>query len=157
MSRTIKAWHFLGPTLRGGSPIPPDGEWISVVPPIVLCRRGLHGSQRPLDALQYAPGSTICRTEHRGEILYGDDKLCSQERRIIWRVAGEELLRKFGRLCALDVISHWDAPAVVVRYLRTGDDAPRAAAWSAARAAASDAQNRRLVRMIHAAHREAIS
>lgn len=57
---------------------------------------------------------------------------------------------------ALDVVHLWDAPDVVVKYLRTGDeqirdaawDAARNAAWDAARAAARDKQNRRLVAML---------
>jgi len=43
----------------------------------------------------------------------------------------------------LDVIHLWDAPKIVVRYLKTGDESLRDAAWSAewsaARSAASSA------------------
>ncbi|MCB7127908.1 MAG: hypothetical protein J3T61_00015, partial [Candidatus Brocadiales bacterium] len=102
------------------------------------------------------------------------------ERTVLWRLDIEDLLRDFTRRCALDVVDLWDAPDVVVRYLKTGDeslrDAARAAARDAkdaARAAARDAkdaagaaaraakdaagaeQNRRLTSMIMAARKAA--
>jgi hypothetical protein len=33
-----------------------------------MCVTGLHASKRIIDALQYAPGNTICRVECRGKI-----------------------------------------------------------------------------------------
>ncbi len=48
----------------------------------------------------------------------------------------EEVLRLFARQCALEVVSLWDAPDVVRRYLETGEEslrnAARCAAWSVA-------------------------
>ncbi len=55
---------------------------------------------------------------------------------------GERVLRAFARQCAADVLPMWGCPvpAVVVRWLATGDDdlrvAARVAAWVAARVAA---------------------
>lgn len=37
MKGTIKAWHFVGDTLRDGSPIPADGEWLEIDGPVELC------------------------------------------------------------------------------------------------------------------------
>jgi len=37
----IEAWHFVGETLRDGSPVPADGEWFEVSPPLVICTHGL--------------------------------------------------------------------------------------------------------------------
>jgi hypothetical protein len=181
MTKRILAWHFLpgdGTVLANtGDPVPPDGVWIEVAPPIKLCERGLHASLSPLDALQYARGSVVCRVELAGDVLYGDDKLCATKRRILWRIDAEHALRAFARRCALDVIHLWDAPEIVVRYLRTSDEAIGAAAWGAARGAAwgaawgaardaafaaaqgaartaaRDAQSRRLTRMLLAEHR----
>jgi hypothetical protein len=137
----MKAWHFVSDTLRDGRPVPADGEVLVHEGPLKLCASGLHASKNILDALRYAPGSTICRVEVGGEIIHGNDKLlvCS-ERTILWRVSGERILRKFARMCALDVMHLWDAPDIVVQYLKTGDESIRAAArdaaWDAARAAA---------------------
>ena len=160
MSATVKAWYFVGNTLRDGRPIPADGEKLVHGGGLYLCNEGLHASKRIIDATQYAPGHTICRVEVGGDVIHGGDKMVASERTILWRINGEEVLRDFARRCALDVVHLWDAPDVVVRYLKTGDDslrdaardAARAAAWAAARDAAWDAawekQERRLVRMV---------
>jgi hypothetical protein len=50
------AYHFVGATLRDGSPVPPNGEWLEVSPPLIICEHGLHWSRDPFDALTYAPG-----------------------------------------------------------------------------------------------------
>jgi hypothetical protein len=140
----MKAWHFVGDTLRDGRPVPSDGEVLVHGGPLKLCAFGLHASRNILDALRYAPGHTICRVEVGGEIIHGKDKLVCSERTILWRVSGEQVLRKFARMCALDVLHLWDAPAIVERYLKTGDEsirvaAARDAAWAAVEAAAGDA------------------
>lgn len=132
--KKIRAWWFsAGRTLPHG-----DGREISVgathkvkgLP--VLCQYGLHGSRRIIDALTYAPGKLLWRTEHAGDVVEGDDKLVSTERRYLAVVDATEILRRFARLSALDVIDKWDAPEVVVRYLRTGDESIRIAAMTAA-------------------------
>ena len=136
----MKAWHFVNNTLRDGRPIPPDGVKLIHDGDLVMCESGLHASKNILDALKYAPGNVVCRVEVGGKIIKGDDKLVCSERTILWRVDAEDVLRKFARLCALDVINLWNAPAVVVDYLKTGNneirDAAMAAAMAAARAAA---------------------
>jgi hypothetical protein len=151
MQTPIKAYHFFGDTLRDGSPVPPDGEWLRVDPDrIELCSHGLHASLDPFDALQYAPGPNLAIVELSGRVVQGDDKLVASERRIIARIDATDLLRTFARQCALDVIDMWDAPAVVRQYLETGDEslrkAARAAVRDAARAAARDAVVRDAVR-----------
>jgi hypothetical protein len=171
---TMKAWHFVGETLRDGRPVPADGEWLKHDGELEMCKSGLHASVRLIDALQYAPGNTICRVELDGEIVEDDDKVVATRRRILWRVDGEELLQEFARWCALQFIHLWDAPDVVREYLETGRedlrsaakaaasaaakwDAAWSAAWDAASDAASDAardaQNTKLEQMVRAAGR----
>ena len=140
------SWHFASADrkLRYG-----DGRLIEqgVVHKIegkpILCSHGLHGSIRAIDALSYAQGSVVSRVIIRGDITKGENKLVGQEREYLWVVDAEETLREFSRWCALQVIHLWDAPAVVVRYLKTGDESIRAAAkdaaWAAAKAAVRDA------------------
>ena len=137
--KQILAWHFVGDTLRDGSAIPKDGEWLKVKTPLSLCNHGLHASLNPFDALQYAPGETLCRVALRGEIVHGDDKLCASERMIICRMDATELLRYFARMQALSVVHLWDAPDVVLDYLMTGSEDIRAASRAASMAASSDA------------------
>ena len=137
----IKAYHFVGETLRNGQPVPPDGEWLEYGGPlpVIMCERGLHASKHPFDALKYAPGSTLCRVTLGGTILKDTDKCVATRRKILARIDLEPLLRAFARRCALDVIHLWIAPVIVHKYLETGDESKRAAAGAAAWAAAWDA------------------
>ena len=178
--KTIKGWWFApknkklangdGRKIKVGSTHKIKGE-------IIPCRRGLHLSPKPLNALQYAPGPIIYRVKGGGIIkAHGapvDKYACSERTYIAGGIDASAMLWKFARLCALDVIHLWDAPDIVMKYLKTGDEkhraaargAPWAAAWDAARAAARDAargaawaaardaarekQNKRLSRMLN--------
>ena len=133
--RKIRAWHFTdGMFLRDGQPLV-VGKTYTYAGWVKLCESGLHASKRPIDALQYAPGNVVSRVECGGEMLNGDDKLVCTERTVLWAYDAEKVLRHFARLCALDVIHLWDAPEIVVQYLRTGDEDMRAAARGAGAAA----------------------
>ena len=136
----IRAWHFVGDTLRDGRPVPQDGKWLVHQGPLVICQSGLHASLDPFDALQYAPGPILCLVECDGDIHHQRDKLVCRRRRIVARRDATEGLRYFARMQALSVIHLWDAPDVVLDYLMTGDevnrDAARAAAWATASAVA---------------------
>lgn len=139
----IRAYHFVGKTLRDGRPVPPDGEWLEHDGPIVMCQSGLHASRHPFDALRYAPGATLCLVDCDGDVEEDTDKLVCRRRRIVARIDATDLLLAFAREQALGVVHLWDAPEVVVRYLQTGDETIRAtadaAAWYAALAAADAA------------------
>ena len=140
--RIITGYHFTGDKLRNGASIPPIGEWLKHDGPILPCRSGLHMSECPMDALNYAPGPMLHKVELKGSLIsHGNpiDKWVGSERRIIATVDATALLREAARSWALDVIHLWDAPAVVKQYLETGDESLRDAAWAAAWAAARDA------------------
>ena len=139
MSAPVLAWHFVGATLRDGRPIPADGETLKHRGKLLPCERGLHASDRLIDALQYAPGWTLCRVRMGGTIKRETDKLVARERTILWRIDATDVLRAFACKCALDVAHLWDMPPIVRKYLETGDESIRAAARDAARAAARDA------------------
>ena len=141
---TIRAYWFFGRTLRDGRPIPPDGEWLEHDGPVVPCKSGLHASECPFDALQYAPGEMLALVEVDGTIVrHENDKLAASRRRIIARFDATGLLHDFACKQALSVAHLWDMPAIVREYLETRDeskrDASRAAARDASRAAARDA------------------
>ena len=147
----MKAWYF-SPTdkrLPNG-----DGRLIEVgvtheVPgALELCSLGLHASVHPIDALSYATSAWLWRVELGGTVIKGDDKCCANTRTYLYGFDATEMLREFARKCALDVIHLWDAPEIVVRYLNTGDESIRDAAWAAARDAARDGQNKRLMSLI---------
>jgi len=145
VSDTVFGWHFTdGEKLRDGRRLPAVGEWLEYAGPVVICRSGLHGSRRLIDALQYAPGHTLHYCEFGGVVDEQDDKLVAHRRRIVWSIDAEPVLRAFARRVALNVAHLWDMPDVVREYLETGReelrdaarDAARSAAWSAARSAA---------------------
>jgi hypothetical protein len=150
------AYHFVGDTLRDGSAIPADGEKLVFDDEPILCRQGLHASIEPYDALQYAPGNTLCLVELSGKIVYGEDKVVATERTIIKQINAESLMQEFARNQALSVAHLWDMPEVVRQYLETGDEslkdaAARAAAYAAARAAAYAAARAAARAVAHAA------
>lgn len=121
MTETVIAWHFTnGNTLRDGRPVPPPGKWLVHDGVILPCVSGLHASERLIDALKYAPGYILHRVEVREEIHRRTDKLVGRERRILWSIDAEDVLREFARKQALSVAHFWDPPASVLAYLETG-------------------------------------
>ena len=133
------AYHFVGETLRDGSPVPADGVKLVYPGRPVLCQSGLHASVDPWDALKYAPGPILCRVEVGGTVEVDSDKVVGTERTILERRDATAMLWRFARSQARSVVHLWDAPEVVRRYLESGDETLRDAAWDAANAAARDA------------------
>jgi hypothetical protein len=136
---TIKGWWF-----SEGYKLPHEdnriikiGKTHKIKGKIIPCTNGLHASERIIDALGYAPGPIIWKVELSGTVIKEGDKICASSRKYIaGGVDCSEVLRKFTRLCALEIVANWDAPQVVIDYLKTGDEAIRPAARSAAWAAA---------------------
>jgi len=119
--KDIMAWHFCrnwqlmdGRKLSIGKTYRHKGK-------LVLCSRGLHASQRAIDALFYGQGGVVSRVQCGGEILLDSDKLVCSRRKVVWAADVSDIIQKFQRLCALDVIHLWEPPDVVVQYLKTGD------------------------------------
>ena len=142
MSDTMLGWWFSeGMTLPHGDDRQiAVGQTHSVSGDIIPCQNGLHMSDKPLDALHYATGNLVWRVRGRGVGVRDKDKAAWSHRTYLaGGIDVSDTLYHFARLCALDVISLWDAPDVVRRYLRTGNTNLRAAARGAARGAARDA------------------
>jgi hypothetical protein len=129
----IRAYHFVGETLRDGSPIPKDGEWLRYKGKVKMCESGLHASRHVANALTYAPGATLCLVDMSRDIIEEDDKLVARCRRIVARFDATELLYADARANALGVAHLWNMPVIVRQYLETGDANLRIAAESAAR------------------------
>ena len=143
MSKPVLAYHFTdGYHLRDGAPLEVGREYVFDGEP-VMCECGYHASRHVFDAMMNAPGSILSRVECKEITDECDDKLVCRRRRVIATIDATKILQKFARMCALDVIHLWDAPDVVVRYLKTGDeslrDAARIPAWDASSARASGA------------------
>ena len=134
MDDAVHAYHFVGATLRDGSPVPPDGVKLIFPGPPIICEAGLHASIDPFDALNYAPGPVLCLVEVGGTIIKSDDKLVSTERTIIARLDARELLRYFARMTALSVINNWldPVPEAVLDWLMTGHESKQRSVEDAA-------------------------
>ena len=135
------AYHFVGDTLRDGTPVPKNGVWLKHTGVVRMCESGLHFSYDPFDALEYAPGPILCMVEVDGVVQVGTDKGVCSKRKIIKRFDCTDILNYFARMQALSVIHLWEQtpPDVVLDFLMTGDESLRAAARDAAWAAARDA------------------
>jgi len=139
---TVTAWWFSeGNTLpHGDMRRVALGKTHKIKGEVVPCENGLHASVRAIDALSYAPGNIVWRVECGGTVVQENDKLaCSERTYISGGIDVSDTLRKFARMCALDVVHLWDAPEIVVQYLKTGDESIRDAAWDAVGAAERDA------------------
>ena len=138
MEEKVLAWHFAKSERKlnyGDGREIIVGETHEVEGEIKLCSRGLHASINVLDALSYAPGLILYRVELSGTVLHGDDKLCASHRKYLAQIDATDIVLKFARDCAKDVLHLWNAPEVVVQFLETGDVSLAGAASDAARAA----------------------
>ena len=143
MEEKVLAWHFAKSERKlnyGDGREIIVGETHEVEGEIKLCSRGLHASINVLDALSYAPGLILYRVELSGTVLHGDDKLCASHRKYLAQIDATDIVLKFARDCAKDVLHLWNAPEVVVQFLETGDVSLARAASDAARAAADAAR-----------------
>jgi hypothetical protein len=159
--RKLWAWHFLpeDSRLRWGSHEQVKVGKVYSLPPHEmpeLCKRGMHGSVRPLDALQYAPGPIICRVRLWGDVQQGDDKIVARHREVVAMADATRTLHEFALWCAEQALALIPNPdprsrnALAVKRawldgeatdaeLDAAGAAAWAAAWAAARAAARDA------------------
>ena len=166
MTKRIKAWHFFKDgKLRDGNTVAP-GYVYSVEGPLRMCEWGLHQSERPIDALRYAPGSWVGYCEAWGDVEHDDDKFVSRHREYLWVADAEKTLRLSACWCVrhtplADGRTVWDLltdarskeAVVVAERFAAGNasveeldaagtaagTAARDAAWAAARDAARDA------------------
>ena len=157
--KRILAWWFCAPDDDGVVRLPHGdkrvvkvGETLSVEGEIVACQSGLHASVRAVDALQYAPGSTVCRVEVWGDVQKESNKIAGRHRKVLWMADSDKALRLFACDCAEEacrVANHTDERSLnairVSRLYAEGKAtkgklaAARDAAWAAAWAAARDA------------------
>lgn len=106
---------------------------------IELCKFGLHGSIKAIDALRHAPGDHLFYCRLGGKIIHGDDKsVASQRTYLAGGVDVSDVFRKFAKRCALDSIHLWDAPQVVVDYLNSDSEELREEVQKAAYSAYCD-------------------
>ena len=124
------------------------GETLKVPPPIELCERGLHASERAIDALSYAPGAYACLVTLGGVVQHDNDKSVATERTVIAAADATNLLFQFSIDCAARAMERagwthkdsWNALAIRAAHMQgLADDSDLGAASSAARSAARSA------------------
>jgi len=163
----IMGWWFCAPAADGRIHLPHGdgrevvaGETLSVMGPIKACESGLHASERPIDALRYAPGATICRVRLSGDMDRKEDKVAAEHRETLWIADATTALRLFACDCAEAALlaeraagrephpASWDAIRVTRLWCsgRATEEewsvawsAERSAAWRAARSEAESA------------------
>ena len=134
-TETKLAWHWLA-VGSSGKPVLRDGTllrkrvWLRYKWEPKICERGLHGSYTALDALKYAPGCYVTRVKVAAIHAEQDDKFVCKERMPLWGYDATAVILKWSKRVALDVVSLWDCPAVVLEFLN-GDDTKAAAAAGA--------------------------
>ena len=134
------AWHFSDGTLGYSDDRRVEaGVMYTCEGTPELCRNGMHASIDPIDAIAFRKGCIVSRVDVTGGVLKQEGKIVGANRLVLWTADATEVLRKFARLCATDVIDKWNAPEIIVRYLSTGDKKIRLEARSAAAAAAEAA------------------
>ena len=153
-------WHFLPADRRlqygdGRKIVKGRTLRVSEDRPLVLCKYGLHASPTVHEAIEYAPGSILCRVELIGPRLDGNDKSVAYQRRVIAWADADSMLRLWACWCVRRVwplLTDARSRQVVIvaeRYARgkvttkelaaagvAAWDAARDAVWAAAGAAA---------------------
>ena len=139
-------WHWLANSreLQYGSGGRTLGTWDVCHAPgtPVLCYTGLHWSPRIIDALNYAPGSIICRVETWGETVHDDDKSASEYRQIRWWIDAEMVLWSWAcdtaeaALCAAGETDERSLSAIALRRDWLGGRVVSDQEWDAASSAA---------------------
>ena len=149
--KRIAAWHFAQDTGLlgyGDGRVIRAGEIYHVSGAPVLCRRGLHASRRPIDALRWAGGSLICCVEVWGAVAEDESKLVGQYRKVLWEFDGTNLLHEFACRVAEDALKSakitdkrsWNAIKAKRLWLRgKAADAEMAATQATAQATAQAA------------------
>lgn len=102
MSRPLLAWHFLQNDSRlrfmhnGRINLAVySGQTLKVNGKLKLGAYGLHASIQLLDALNYNPGLMLCRVEMSGKIIQGNDLVCAEERKVLWKFNCANVLHLF--------------------------------------------------------------
>ena len=128
-------YHFTSNKLRDGRPIPPTNEWLVHEGKVIMCTSGLHASEQPYDALQYAPGHILHRVELDDVIDTQDDKVVARRRKIVATIDAAELLHAFARNAA------WRAARYATGAAQYAAQSAAGEARNAARSAADAAQS----------------
>jgi hypothetical protein len=92
----IKGWHFLpknGKLRYSDNRKVAKGKWLKYKKRrdhdrIRMCRVGMHASKDLFDAMNFGQcfGGILCRVDLRGDRIYARNKVCAEERKIVWMI-----------------------------------------------------------------------
>lgn len=102
------AWHFLSEDKRlgyGDGRLVEAGKTLECEGKPELCKNGMHGSVRLIDALRYANGPIVCRVEIEGDVIEDTDKLCGRRRTVLWMLDATQILHEFACACTEDALA----------------------------------------------------
>jgi len=115
--KTYTGWHFLpadrkmrwplerfGEAIEG--PLVEPGKTYEVSGPVEVCAWGLHASRRAIDALNYAPGTVVCRVTLSGDVVVEGDKAAATKRTVHWMADASRVLHEFALWCAETVMEY---------------------------------------------------
>ena len=155
MDKRITCWHWLAEDKRlrwGTKEKVRVGRTYTAEGSLVMCKNGMHGSRRLLDALQYAPGTVLCRVQIWGGVQEQSDKLVGRNRKVLAMVDATKMLHEAACHFAEEALTVakvtdvrcWNAIEIKRAWIKgNATDAELAAAgdaaWAAARDAAGDA------------------
>ena len=146
--KRITCWHFLtdDKCLRWGTKeVVKMGKTYTATGPLEMCKNGMHGSRRLIDALGYAPGSILCKVQIWGEVEEQGDKLVGRNRKVLAMADTTMMLHEAGchfAETALKLVDcrderSWNAIKVKRLWIKVkATNKELAAAWVAAGAAA---------------------
>ena len=116
-AKTYTGWHFLpadrrmqwplerfGEAIEG--PLVEPGKTYEVSGPVEVCAWGLHACRRAIDALNYAPGTVVCRVTLSGDVVVEGDKAAATKRTVHWMADASRVLHEFALWCAETVMEH---------------------------------------------------
>lgn len=115
--KTYTGWHFLpadrkmrwplerfGEAIEG--PLVEPGKTYEVSGPVEVCAWGLHACRRAIDALNYAPGTVVCRVTLSGDVVVEGDKAAATKRTVHWMADASRVLHEFALWCAETVMEY---------------------------------------------------
>ena len=151
-TEVVKGYRFVTNDLRSkhGAVRWRVGEWQHVGGELSLCNLGFHACKEPTDSLEYVFGERWFSVEAKGTFLFGDDKFCCSDMRLVKEIP-VTVIKRWAVECAKHVLpiyeKHYpndnrprEAIDAAERYLADPSEENlknlRDAAWDAARDAA---------------------
>lgn len=107
MNEQMKVWKFLAEDRclqYGDGRLVEVGKSLSVEGEIIVCKRGIHGCERALDALPHAPGTHLAYGALSGDLRRNGDKVAGRTFVAEKIIDATQILQEFALWCANEAI-----------------------------------------------------